>query len=66
MLFYKRVSVSEGIDIHKKGGNISKECSVCFYYFFTDKNFIFHPYLCNGCHGASMRATTIKDIFIIY
>ena len=61
MLFYERVSVSEGIDV-----NISKEGSVCFYYFFIDKNFTYQPYLYNGCHGASMRATNISDIYIIY
>lgn len=67
MLFCERVSVSRGTDINKKGGDISEEWNVCFYYFFVDKNFTYQAYLCSGCHGTSVGTKNIKeDIFIIY
>ena len=48
MLEYDRIDISEGIDIDK--ANASKECDICHYWYFLDKNFEYEPNICNGCH----------------
>ena len=47
MLEYDRIDISEGIDI-KKCKETSRECSLCKFYYFLDKNFKYEPYLCDG------------------
>ena len=37
MLEYDRIDISEGIDI-KKCKETSRECSLCTFYYFLDKN----------------------------
>ena len=37
MLEYDRINISEGININKTNG--SKECDICHYWYFLDKNF---------------------------
>ena len=44
MLEYDRIDISEGIDI-KKCKEASRECSLCKFYYFLDKDFNFGPYL---------------------
>ena len=39
MLEYERIAVSEGIDVNKS--NKSKECGICHYWYFLDKNFTY-------------------------
>ena len=39
MLEYDRIDISEGIDI-KKCKETSRECSLCKFYYFLDKNFV--------------------------
>ena len=46
MLEYDRIDISEGIDFKKCKG-ISRECSLCKFYYFLDKNLSYGPYLCN-------------------
>ena len=46
---YDRIDISEGIDVDK--ANKSKECMVCHYWYFFDKNFSYVPYLCHGCYN---------------
>ena len=48
MLEYDRIDILDGIDSNKT--NASKECDICHYWYFLDKNFNYEPYLCNGCH----------------
>ena len=48
MLEYDRINISEGIDIDKT--NKSKECNICHYWYFLNKNFNYEKYLCNDCH----------------
>ena len=43
MLEYDRINISEGIDTNKTSE--SKECSVCHYWYFLDKNFNHEKYL---------------------
>ena len=44
MLENDRIDISEGIDVNKNK-NISRECSLCKFYYFLDKNFKYGPYL---------------------
>ena len=39
MLYYDRTDVSEGIDINKSSA--SKECDICYYWYFLNKAFNF-------------------------
>ena len=48
MLEYDRIGISEGIDMDKTSK--SKDCNICHYCYFLDKNFNYEKYLCNGCH----------------
>ena len=63
MLYFDRIDVSEGIDVNKTSA--SKECDVCHYWYFLDKNFTVHPYLCNRCHDLSMMSMILSDIAIL-
>ena len=49
MLEYDRIDISEGIDLNKT--NKSKECMLCHYWYFLNKNFYYGPYLCDGCYN---------------
>ena len=64
MLEYDRIDISEGIDI-KKCKETSKECNLCKFYNFLDKNFNYEPYLCDGCYDMLVKAVSIKNIAII-
>ena len=50
MLEYDRINIPEGIKGNINKTNRSKECDICHYWYFLDKNFKYEPYLCNGCH----------------
>ena len=63
MLQYKRIDVSEGIDINKT--SLSKECMLCHYCYFKDVGFKFEPYVCNKCHDVLMIAYKLKNIAIL-
>ena len=58
MLEYKRIHILEEIDV-KKSHDKSKECDLCHYWHFLDKNFNYEPYLCNGCHDLMQKAVII-------
>ena len=64
MLEYDRIDLSEGIDI-KKCKATSRECSLCKFYYFLDKNFNCGPYLCNGCYDMYLKAISMKNLVII-
>ena len=63
MVEYDRIDLSEGINIDKT--NKSKECSICHYWYFLDKNFNYDPYLCNGCHDLMQKAMSFKNAAIV-
>ena len=52
MLEYDKIDIFEGIDVNKT--NKSKECMLCHYWYFLDKNFSYRPYLCDGCYNAKI------------
>ena len=64
MLEYDRIDISEGIDINRT--NASKECDICHYWYFLDKNFNYEPYLCNGFHDLMQKAMNFNnDVAIV-
>ena len=65
MLFYNRILEPEGIDANRTGLDTSKECNICHFYFFKDRDFLYQPRVCNGCHDASLRAVSLTDFKII-
>ena len=48
MSHYKKIDVSEGIDLNETSA--SKECELCHYWFFKDTGFKFEEHVCNRCH----------------
>ena len=63
MLRYKKIDVSEGIDVNKTSA--SKECELCHYWFFKDVGFKFEEHVCNGCHDLLTIAHSLKNIVIM-
>ena len=55
-----RIDISEGIDINKR--NASKECDICHYWNFLDKNFKYEPYL---CHDSMQKAMNFNEVAIV-
>ena len=43
----------------------SRECNLCKFYYFLDKNFNYGPYLCNGCYDMCLKAISMKNLAII-
>ena len=64
MLEYDRIDISEGIDI-KKCKETSRECILCKFYYFLDKNLKYGPYLCDGCYDMSMKTNSMQNLAII-
>ena len=58
MLYYNKIDVWEGINIHKS--NKSKESMICHCWYFLDDNYKYEPDVCNGCHDTSMMAYELK------
>ena len=63
MLEYDRIDISEGIDINKSSA--SKECNICHYWYFLDKNFNYDPYLNNESHDLMEKAMSFKNVAIV-
>ena len=59
---YDRIDISEGIDVDKT--NKSKECMLCHYWYFLDKNFSYGPYLCNGCYNITQKSVDLKILLL--
>ena len=63
MLEYDKIDISEGIGINKI--NASKECDICHYWYFLDKNFKYEPCLWNGCHDLMQKDINFNDVSIV-
>ena len=59
---YDRIDISERIDVDKT--NKSKECMLCHYWYFLDKNFSYGPYLCNGCYNITQKSVDLKILLL--
>ena len=58
MLCFNRTNVSEGNYVNKTSP--SKECIICWYWYFLDEGFKFQPDVCNRCHGVLMELTEVR------
>ena len=63
MLEYDRIDFPEEIDMGKT--NKSRECDICHYWYFLDKDFNYEKYLCNGCHNLIQKAMNYNDVAIV-
>ena len=63
MLYFERIDVSEGIDVNKTSE--SKECDICHYWYFLNKQFRFQPNVWNGCHDLLMTSMNLSNIVIL-
>ena len=43
----------------------SKECDLCHYWYFLDKNFNYEPYLCNGCHDLMQKTVSFNNVAVV-
>ena len=64
MLEYDRINISE--DIYNNKTNLSKECMLCHYWYFLDKNFSYGPHLCDGCYNIMQKSIKFKNIAIVH
>ena len=63
MLEYDRIDISKVIDVNKSSN--SKECGLCHYWYFIDKNFNYQKYICNGCHDLMQKAISFNNVAIV-
>ena len=63
MLQYKKIDVSERIDVNNTSA--SKECELCHYWFFKDVGFNFEEHVCNACHDLLTMDHSLKNIVIL-
>ena len=63
MLKYDRIYISEGIDGNET--DRSKECMLCHYWYFLNKNFCYGPYLGDGCYNIMQKSGDFKNIAIV-
>ena len=63
MLYYDRIYVFEGINVNKTSE--SKECDICIYWYFSNKEFNFQTYVCNRCHDLLMMSIKLSEIAIL-
>ena len=55
ILVYKQIDVSDQVDI-----NNSKECMVCHYWYYLDKDFTYGLYLCDRCYNIMQKSIDEK------
>ena len=63
MLKYERIDISDRIDVDMS--DKSKECMLCHYWYFLDKNYSYGPYLCDGCYNIMQNCNEVKNIAIV-
>ena len=65
MLEYDKIDINEGIDVNKNK-LISKECIICNYWYFINRNFNYQRYVCDGCHDMSLKTSSMHNLAIGY
>ena len=63
MLYFDRIDVSEDIDVNK--ASASKECDICYYWYFLNYIFKFQPNVCSRCHDLLMMSINVSDTAIL-
>ena len=46
--------------------NKSKECMLCHYWYFLNKNFCYGPYLCEGFYNTMQKSNDFKNIAVAH
>ena len=64
MLVYEKIDISDGIDVNMSDKSI--ECTLCRYWYFSDKSFSYWPYLCDGCYNMKQKCNKLKNIAIVH
>ena len=72
MLYYCKVTKSDGIDNSQIKDVVCnncifdfKQCDVCNFYFYKNRNFNYQSYVCDECHNATVRTKSLKKIKIV-
>ena len=65
MIEYDRIDINEGIDVDKNK-LVSKECNICNYWYFNNRNFNYQRYVCDGCHVMSLKTSSMHNLAIGY
>ena len=60
MLEYKKIDISDGIDVNNS--DKSKECMLCHCWYFLDNG----PYLCDGCYNMMQKCNKLKNIAVVH
>ena len=64
MIEYDRIDLDEGIGVNKISN--CRECWLCHYWYFLDKNSNYQKYYCDGCYDISMKTISIDNLSIVY
>ena len=62
MLCVDRIDIFGGIDVNKTSK--SKECDICYYWYFLNKWLKFQTYVCNRCRDLLMVSMKLNNIYI--
>ena len=63
MLYFNGIDVSEKIDVNKTSE--SKECDICHYWYFVNKNSKLQPNVGKKCHDLLTMSMNLTDIAIL-
>ena len=61
MLEYDKIDINEGIDVNKNK-LVSKECIICNYWYFVNRNFNYQRYVCD----MSLKTSSMHNLAIGY
>ena len=62
-MYPNRIDVSEGTDINKTSA--SKECDICYYWYFLNYGLKSEPNVCIRCHDLLLMSINFSDIAIL-
>ena len=63
MLEYERIDVFGGIVVNKT--NNLRKCIICYYSYFLEISFRFHPKVCDGCHDLMQNTIGFNNLRLI-
>ena len=64
MLEYDRMNISDEIDINKT--NSSKECDICLYWYFLNKNLIMNHIFAMAFDDLMQKAMNFNDVAFVH